>query len=834
MPEPYDFPTIERKWQAHWADNALFETDNDAPGEKFYLLVMFPYPSGKLHMGHVRNYIIADVIARHKSMRGYNVLQPMGWDAFGLPAENAAIENQVHPNDWTQRCVEQMKEQFDDLGITYDWTREINASQPDYYKWTQWLFLQMYHNGLAYMGEATVNWCPSCATVLANEELDGDTCERCGTQVEPRAVPGQWFFKITDFADDLLDDLKLLDKWPESVRIQQANWIGRSEGVSFTLDIDGFDEQMEVFTTRIDTVYGVTFMVLAPEHPLVAELTEGTAYEQPVREFVKQAMREDEIERAAVDTEKRGIFTGAYAVHPLTGERVPIWVANYVMMGYGTGAIMAVPAHDQRDFEFARKYDLPVRVVIQPEGESFDGETMEQSFEAVGVQVNSQEFDGLPCTQAAEMIADRMEAEGVGHRDIHYRLLDWLISRQRYWGAPIPIIHCEKCGPVPVPYEDLPVLLPTDAEFKPTGESPLALHEGFVNTTCPKCGQPARRETDTMTTYVCSSWYYLRYVNPHADEEPFVKAEVDRWLPVDHYIGGVEHAVRHLLYARFVTKVLHKLGYVDFVEPFSQLFTQGMICSRTPDGKLEKMSKSKGNAVPADEIIEKYGADTARTFVLFVGPPDQDAEWSDDGVAGIHRFLSRVWRVVAGNIERYDGAWADNITANLTEPQRAIRRKTHQTIAKVTDDIERMHFNTAVSAIMELTNDLTAFAGQMAADDTADCAVFSEAAEYLVVLLSPFAPHIADELWERMGHKPSLFGSQWPEADMAIAAEEQVEIVIQVNGKVRDRLQVPAGSDMDQVAEMAQQSEQVHKHIAGKQVRKVITVPDKLINIVAS
>jgi len=837
--EPYDFSTIERKWQTNWAENALFETHNDDPGDKFYLLVMFPYPSGKLHMGHVRNYIIADVIGRYKSMRGYSVLHPMGWDAFGLPAENAAIQNQVHPAEWTRQCVEQMKEQFDALGITYDWSREINASEPAYYKWTQWLFLQLYDNGLAYQGEATVNWCPSCATVLANEELDGSVCERCGCEVEPRAVPGQWFFRITDFADDLLDDLRLLDKWPASVRIQQENWIGRSEGVSFSLDIEGSDEQMEVFTTRIDTVYGVTFMVLAPEHPLVGELTKGTAYEQPVREFVRQTLREDEIDRAAVDTEKRGIFTGRYAIHPLTGERLEIWVANYVLMGYGTGAIMAVPAHDQRDFEFARKYDLAVRVVIQPAGEDFDGNTMTESFEATGIQVNSQQFDGMICTEAEEQIADYMEAEGIGHRDIHYRLEDWLLSRQRYWGAPIPIIYCDKCGTVPVPYEDLPVLLPTDAEFKPTGESPLAGNEEFVNTTCPKCGGPARRETDTMTTYVCSSWYYLRYINPHDEEHPFVRADVDQWLPVDHYIGGVEHAVRHLLYARFITKVLHKLGHVDFVEPFAELFTQGMICTRTEAGELVKMSKRHG-AVSADEIIQKYGADTARTFVLFVGPPDQDAEWSDEGVAGIFRFLRRVWRLITDNLEVCDACWSERVAGDLNEAQRAIRRKTHQTISKVSDDIARMHFNTGVSAIMELSNELGSFSERVrsgassAEEAAADRAVFSEAVEYLVMLLSPFAPHIADELWELLGHTPSLFNAPWPEPDMAVAAEEQVTVVIQVDGKVRHRLTVAAGSDMEQVAQRAQDAEQVQKNLAGKEVHNIIVVPDKLVNIVTN
>lgn len=832
MAESYSFASIEPKWQQYWAQNRLFEVPNDSSADKYYLLVMFPYPSGKAHMGHVRNYIIADVMARHRTMNGYAVVQPMGWDAFGLPAENAAIQNQIHPSEWTEQCIEEMKQQFDALGISYDWTREVNASEPDYYKWTQWLFLQMYHNGLAYTGEATVNWCPSCATVLANEELDGTTCERCGSEVEPRQVPGQWFFRITDFADDLLDDLATLDDWPASVLAQQTNWIGRSEGVRFSLGIEDSDHQMEVFTTRIDTVYGVTFMVLAPEHPLVAELTEGTEYEEPVREFVRKAMREDEISRTAADTEKHGIFTGAHAIHPLTGQRIPIWVANYVMMGYGTGAIMAVPAHDGRDFEFARKYGLPVVPVIQPEGESFHGDTMAEAYEGEGLQINSDRFDGLHCTDAAGQLADHMEERGIGSRAVNYRLLDWLISRQRYWGAPIPMVHCDSCGTVPVPFEDLPVLLPTDAEFKPTGESPLARNEGFVTTVCPSCGGPAKRETDTMTTYVCSSWYYLRYINPHEDDQPFVKSDVDHWLPVDHYIGGVEHAVRHLLYARFVTKVLHKLGYVDFTEPFARLFTQGMICARTADGRLEKMSKSKGNAVPADKIIAQYGADTARTYVLFVGPPEQEVEWSDEGVAGVFRFLSRVWRLVAGNLQHHDTAWRDHLRGDLIDEQRAIRRKTHQTIRKVGDDIERMHFNTAVSACMELTNDLVAYAGKMSGDNLTDCAVFSEAIEHLTILISPFAPHLADELWERMGYQPSLLQTTWPEAAEELAAEEQVTVVVQVNGKVRDRLTVPAGSDMEQVAEMAKQAAQVQKHLEGKSVRKIITVPDTLVNIV--
>lgn len=825
MADRYDFNTIEPAWQTYWTEHRLFNIERDANKPKYYCLNMYPYPSGDLHMGHMRNYIIGDILARFHMMQGYAVMHPMGWDAFGLPAENAAITRQIHPVAWTQQCTDKMRVQFSRLGITYNWEREVDCSAPDYYKWTQWLFLELYKAGLAYTGTATVNWCPSCQTVLANEELDGDACERCGSLVEPRPTGNQWFFRITEYADRLLDDLSLLDNWPERVRTMQANWIGRSEGVSFSLKLENRDDEVEVFTTRIDTIYGVTYMVLAPEHPLVKQLTAGTEYEKPVREFVTSALREGEIARSAAETEKRGIFTGAYAIHPLTGERVPIWVGNYVLMGYGTGAIMAVPAHDQRDLEFAHRFNLPVKVVIQPEGETLDPQTMTEAYTTAGVQVNSGPFDGMNSEDAKSALADHLEKLGVGKRTVNYRLRDWLISRQRYWGAPIPIIWCEDCGPVPVPEEDLPVLLPPEADFQPTGDSPLKRHPTFKHTTCPKCGKPAERETDTMTTYVDSSWYYLRYCSPKADDRVFHREDVDYWMPVDQYVGGVEHAVRHLLYSRFITKVLKDRGYLKFDEPFSRLFTQGMIYK---DGS--KMSKSKGNVVGIDDMVEQYGADTARTFILFVGPPEQDAEWSDKGVEGAHRFLQRVWRA-AQEGPGFDPAWKDSLPTSPDEQDRAMRRKTHQTVRRVTEDIANMGLNTMIAALMELTNDVLPYMATVG-----ECpekkAVYSEAVEALILLLSVTAPHLCEELWKRTGHEPSVLQASWPQADPTLAAEESVSVVVQVNGKVRDRLQVPAGSDMESVKSQAMELPVVAKHLVGKQVLKVIAVPDKLVNIV--
>jgi leucyl-tRNA synthetase len=845
---------------------------------------MFPYPSGDLHMGHVRNYIIGDVLARQLHMRGFNVMHPMGWDAFGLPAENAAIQRNIHPADWTRASSAKMKGQFDALGITYDWAREVDASRPDYYKWTQWLFLQLYKAGLAYRGSASVNWCSSCQTVLAREELEGETCERCHTPVEIRQAPGQWFFGITKYADRLLDDIKLLDKWPDRVRVMQEKWIGRSQGVQFKLPLENHEGAVEVFTTRIDTIYGITFMALAGGHPLVKELTAGTDYEAPVAEFVRQVAVEAATDREAV-VDKKGLFLGAYCLHPLTGERIPLYVTNYVLMEYGTGAVMAVPAHDQRDLEFAREKGIDVKVVIQPadpsvsgtgvspvSGSSAGGDTGEtpvppgtagmtgetpvlpEAFVGEGFMVNCRSYDGMPSAQFKEAIADHLEAAGIGARQVNYRLHDWLISRQRYWGCPIPVVTCDKCGDVAVPEDQLPVLLPEKADFTPTGESPLARVPEFVNTTCPQCGGPAVRETDTMTTFVDSSWYYLRYASPDAADVPFRRAEVDYWLPVDKYVGGVEHAVRHLLYSRFITKVLYDLGHIGFEEPFTELFTQGMIYI---DG--HKMSK-RGRVVRPEEISDRYGTDTGRTFILFVGPPEQDAEWSDRGVEGCHRFLQRVWRLGA----EFSGLWlpewkeilsgtgvspvsgkaaggdtgetpvppGDGRDARPTDAQRALRRKTHQTIQAVTEDIAGMRLNTMISAMMELVNELLPFAGKLTAADTAGRAVFSEGLDALLHLLSPTAPHLCDEVWERLGHAGSLYEQPWPEYDPAVAAADQITIVVQINSKVRDRLEVPAGTPMEQIQELALALPGIAKQVEGKTVRKVIAVEGKLVNFV--
>jgi len=823
--ERYEFQAIEPKWQRYWQENESFKSTPDPSKPKYYCLNMYPYPSGDLHMGHMRNYIIGDVLARFHTMLGECVMHPMGWDAFGLPAENAAIQRQIHPSEWTADCVAKMKEQFAALGISYDWDREVDCSQPDYYKWTQWLFLKLYEAGLVYTGTTNINWCPSCQTVLANEELDGDNCERCGSFVEPKEVDRQWLFKITDYAQKLLDDIELLDNWPERVKSMQANWIGRSEGVTFSLKMEGRNDEIEVFTTRIDTIYGITYVVLAPEHPLVGQLTAGTEHEQPVHDFAMGALREGEVARTSAETEKRGIFTGAYAIHPLTQERVEIWVGNYVLMGYGSGAIMAVPAHDQRDLEFAREYGLPVKVVIQPEGEDLDAETMTEAYVEPGVQVNSGQFDGMNSEDAKGAIADHLEQVGLGSRGVNFRLRDWLISRQRYWGTPIPMVWCEDCGAVPVPEEDLPVLLPQDADFRPTGDSPLERHPTFSKATCPTCGKPAKRETDTMTTYVDSSWYYLRYASPHEDDQVFDRKDVDYWLPVDQYVGGVEHAVRHLLYSRFITKVLKDQGYLSFDEPFARLFTQGMIYK---DGT--KMSKSRGNVVGIDEMVQRYGADTARAFILFVGPPEQDAEWSEKSVEGAHRFLQRVWRAVVEGPE-FDGDWAANLPADPDEDDRAMRRKTHQTIQRVSDDIAQMGLNTMISAMMELTNELLPYS-QSVGDSAAKAAVYSEAVESLIIMLSPVSPHLTEELWARTGHQPSVMGAPWPQSDASLATEETITVVVQVNGKLRDKLEVAPGADMEPLKEQAAGLPGVQKHLEGKSVVKVIAVPDKLINIV--
>jgi leucyl-tRNA synthetase len=819
----YDFRVVEDKWQRYWEEHGFYQVEEDASKPKYYCLEMFPYPSGRLHMGHVRNYAIGDVVARFHTMRGYNVLHPMGWDAFGLPAENAAIQRNIHPSEWTRHNIEYMRSQLKRMGLSYDWRREVTSCLPDYYRWTQWLFLQLYHNGLAYKKAAAVNWCPSCNTVLANEQVVNDACERCGTAVQKRELE-QWFFRITKYADRLLDNLDKLDGWPEKVKIMQANWIGRSEGAEILFPVKGFDEQLAVFTTRPDTIFGATYMVLAPEHPLVDKLISGRPNEGAIRSFIAKVTAQDELDRTAEHTEKLGMFTGGYCINPATKEEIPIWIGNYVLMGYGTGAIMAVPAHDQRDLDFARKYGLKVRVVIQPPDGDLDGETMVEAYTGPGSLVNSGQFNGLPSEEAIGAITKFLEEQGLGRFQVNYRLRDWLISRQRYWGAPIPIVYCDECGTVPVPEEELPVYLPMDVAFKPTGQSPLVEADEFVHTECPRCGGKAKRETDTMDTFVCSSWYFLRYADPHNESLPFTKEKVDYWMPVDQYIGGVEHAILHLMYARFFQMVISDLGLVTVDEPFQNLLTQGMVLK----GGI-KMSKSKGNIVDPDHIINEYGSDTARVFVLFASPPEKELEWSDEGVEGAFRFLNRVWRLV--------DAYADQLGEpgildldRLTKQERDLWRIVNRTIKKVTEDVEdRFNFNTAISSIMELTNALYLYkesAGEVNRD------LLAEALEKLLLLLAPFAPHITEELWSRLGRTESIHLQKWPDYDEEALQVEEMTIVIQVNGRVRDRLVVPVDMAEDELKERALALPRVQEFVDGKKVVKVILVPGKLVNIV--
>ncbi len=828
MKERYSFTEVEAQWQEYWAENGYYKVERDLTKPKYYNLEMFPYPSGNLHMGHVRNYAIGDVVARFKTMQGFNVLHPMGWDAFGLPAENAAIKNQVHPFIWTTSNIKNMRRQLKEMGISYDWDREIASCYPDYYRWTQWLFLRLFEKGLAYRKEAAVNWCPSCATVLANEQVVDGACERCESVVEKKKLE-QWFFKITDYAERLLQDLADLPGWPEKVKTMQTNWIGRSEGVEFSFTVAGSGEKIPVFTTRHDTVYGVTYVVLAPEHPLVSQLTKGTEHEEPVREFVKRISQMNEITRTSAELEKEGLLIGAQAINPMNGQVVPIMVANYVLMEYGTGAVMGVPAHDERDFEFARKYGLPIQVVIQPDGEQLEGETMPAAFTGSGMMVNSVEFNGLPNEEGKKAIADYMEAKGIGTRQINYRLRDWLISRQRYWGAPIPVVYCEKCGLRPVPESDLPVILPTDVEFKAERGNPLAESPTFVKTTCPDCGGPARRETDTMDTFVCSSWYFLRFTSPHTERGPFEPADVDYWMNVDQYIGGVEHAILHLMYARFFTKVLYDLGLVKVKEPFENLLTQGMVLK---DGA--KMSKSKGNVVSPEEIISTYGADTARLFILFASPPEKDLEWSDQGVEGSYRFLNRVWRLVAAYADRVSNLMVPAEFKTLTGPERELRKWTHYALRKVTLDITtRFNFNTAISAIMELVNALYRYQLEVEPKKQ-DLGVVKEGLEALILLLAPFTPHITEELWRAIGHTDSVHQQPWPVYDENALAEDEVTVVVQVNGRVRERIAVPVGLDRKALEEYVLHEERVLVLIKDKKLVKVVAVPDKLVSLVVN
>ncbi len=834
--ERYNPQVIEPRLQREWVESRLYFAQPNPDKPKFYSLVMFPYPSGDLHMGHMRNYTIGDVIARYHVMQGYNVMNPMGWDAFGLPAENAAIKDGIHPAVRTPDNIERMKEQLSKMGLVYDWDREVASYLPSYYKWTQWMFLLMYRRGLAYRKEAAANWCPVDRTVLANEQVVDGHCERCGAEVIKRNLV-QWFFRITSYADRLLDSLDTLDEWPDRVRTMQRNWIGRSTGAEISFPVEGTDHTIPVFTTRPDTVFGATFVVLAPEHPLVGRIT--TAEQRAsVQQYVERASRETEIERLSSDKEKTGVFTGAYALNPMTAERIQIWIADYVLVTYGTGAIQAVPGGDERDYDFALKYGLPIIQVVEPisaSGEANDEGASDPSVAPVykegaavpvytgyGVMVNSGPLNGMTTADAKAAIIQMLEAEDKGRGTIIYRLRDWLISRQRYWGAPIPMVYCRECGEVPVPEEQLPVELPLDVEFTPGGESPLTYVESFVNTTCPQCGGPARRETDTMDTFVDSSWYFLRFCDPHNTEEPFAPQRANYWMPVDQYIGGVEHAILHLLYSRYFTKVLADAGMVDVQEPFRRLFTQGMI---TKGGA--KMSKSKGNVVPVDEMVESLGADAARLFVLFIGPPEEDAEWNDRGAEGMYRFLGRVWRLFEGRVV-VGSSGGEHAPGDYSQADRDLLRKMHLTIKKVTDDIKRFHFNTAVSATMELANAMQAYRDAHGPEKAA----YQAAAGNLLLLLAPMAPHITEELWRSSGGEGSIHTQSWPHFNAELAAAEKVTLVVQVNGKVRDRLEMSADITQAEAVQAALGSAKVQQHLDGKTPEQVHYVPGRLVNIV--
>lgn len=832
MEEIYPFKTIEPKWQAFWEKDRLFEVDtsrSDKP--KYYCLVMFPYPSSTLHVGHGRNYIIGDVVARYKLMTNFNVLTPMGWDAFGLPAENAAIKGGRHPKEWTLANIATMKRQLRQWGVFYDWRREVTACLPDYYKWSQWIFLKLYEKGLAYKKRAAANWCSSCQTVLANEQVVNGSCERCETPVIQKFLE-QWFFKITDYADRLLQDIDKLTHWPERVCVMQRNWIGKSQGVAIHFPVEGEKEPLTCFTTRVDTLYGATYMVMAPEHPRLEELIRRSENRREIETFIERVLKQNKEERSALEAKKEGIFTGRYVTNPVNGRKIPLWVANYVLLEYGTGAVMAVPAHDQRDFEFAKQYGLPIEVVIDRPKDPLKADLMKEAYVEEGILIHSAPFNGLPNREAMDKIADFMEQKGIGRRASAYRLRDWLISRQRYWGAPIPVIYCKGCGIVPVPEKDLPVLLPENVRFKPTGESPLKEAKDFVTTRCPTCAGEGRREIDTMDTFVDSSWYFLRYLSPKDVGKPFDTALVNRWLPVDQYIGGVEHAILHLLYSRFIVKVLYDLGYVGFDEPFERLFTQGMIIK---DGF--KMSKSKGNVVSPDELIAKYGADTVRLYTLFIGPPEKDAEWSDRGVEGAFRFLNRVWRLLQillsrGILEK--GTSSRSSPSGLDEEGLVLRRKLHATLKKVTEDIERSFgFNTAIAAAMELVNEMYRYVGQEENSlKENEKMLLREAFEGLVLLLAPFTPHLAEEMWSFLGHKESLFRSRWPVYDPKALVTEEVTLVIQINGKVRAKLNIPPHISEGHLKEKILQDPAVKKWLNGKSVKQWIIVPQKLVNLV--
>ena len=822
----YDFKKIENKWQKTWKEEKTFKTIDDFSKEKYYVLEMFPYPSGKLHMGHVRNYSIGDAIARIKKMQGFNVLHPMGFDSFGLPAENAAIKNNVEPSEWTEKNTKEMEEQLDKLGFSYDWNREVSTCRPDYYRWMQWIFIQFYKKGLAYKKENPVNWCPSCKTVLANEQVVNGECERCKSTVGKKNL-SQWYLKITDYADELLQDLDKLKDWPDKVKTMQKNWIGKSIGAEISFDIVDFDKKLNVFTTRADTVFGVTYMVISPEHPFVKELIKGRPEEEAALDYIEEVSHKNDIERSSTVGEKTGVFIGRYAVNPITGKEIPIFISDYVLMGYGTGAIMAVPAHDQRDFDFAKKFNLDIVPVVEPNDSDIDVNNLSESFEAEGKMINSAEFNGLNNREAIEKIIDYITNKGIGKKTINYRLRDWLISRQRYWGTPIPMINCPKCGWVPEKEENLPILLPKDVKFTGKGESPLATSKDFANCKCPACGGEAKRELDTMDTFLDSSWYFLRYCDPHNDNMPFSKEKTDFWMSVDQYIGGVEHAILHLLYSRFFQKVFKDLGLVSNDEPFKRLLTQGMV---NKDGK--KMSKSIGNVVSPDEIINKYGADTARLFILFAAPPEKELDWSDEGVEGSYRFLNRVYRLAMETVERSSSEQnnaekpIENKKNNSDDKELLLMM--NAAIKKVTEDAGgRFNFNTAISSIMELVNECYRYKEL----DNARIDFLVEAVKNVIILLYPFAPHIAEEMWEAFD-SGRLEEQQWPSYDESALIRDEVEIVVQINGKIKEKLMVDSNLDKKGLEDFVMSNQKVIEHIDGKNVIKVIPIPGRLVNIV--
>ena len=855
----YDPKTIEKKWQEYWEKENLFEVKELPDREKYYLLEMFPYPSGKIHMGHVRNYTIGDVVARYKRMTGKNVLHPMGWDAFGLPAENAAIDNNTHPARWTYSNIDNMKVQLKMMGFSYDWKREIATCNPDYYRWEQLIFIKMYERGLAYKKRTHVNWCESCQTVLAKEQVVDGCCWRHTNKEVILKEMDSWYFKLTEYVEDILQKCDELIGWPERVITMQKNWIGKSFGAIIKFPLANSDQVIDVFTTRPDTVFGATFMCFAPEHPMLKDMVMGTSQETAVLNFIDRTMKVDGFIRTADFTEKEGVFTGRYALNPLTEEKIPIYVANFVLYDYGTGAIMSVPTHDQRDFEFAEKYHIKKRVVITPKGINISAETMTEAYVEQGVLVNSGPFNGIGNIEAQEEIAKYLESMGMGHKTVNYRIRDWNISRQRYWGAPIPIIYCDKCGTVPVDERDLPVVLPLNKELRTGGGSPLPFEPDFYETTCPKCKAKARRETDTMDTFVESSWYFARYASPFYDKAPVDSEKVKYWLPVDQYIGGIEHAILHLLYSRFFTRVLKDLGYVHVDEPFKNLLTQGMVCKETeecpehgylfPDevnddrcvkcgsqvirGRSMKMSKSKKNVVDPAQLVDAYGADTVRMFCLFASPPERDLEWSDQGVDGAYRFLSRIWRLVTDNIDFLKSAPSISNAEVLDDDLKSINRKVHETIKKVTNDIEdRFHFNTAISAVMELINEIYKFLNDGKEKNEKSWSVIRDAAEKTILLLSPVVPHITEELWHMLGYEGFLLDARWPSyLEEAIEVDKKL-LVVQVNGKVRSRIEIPASFSNEQIEKEAINDEKVKNFIGDKKIKKVIVVQQKLVNIV--